>query len=402
MGYMTTSYWQKRGFSGVPVRPRTADTREKWDIAVIGGGLVGVATAYYLKKLGCDRVVILEKEFIGYGASGRNAGFILSGLAEPYSRLVVGMGAQSAKEITRATLENHRLIASAVTEKGIDCGYRKCGSYHLAVGEVEKRELEESVNLMLVDGFEVEYRSSVADSAGKSLGKYAGGFFNSADGKIDPFAFVRGLSDGLDAVEGFEVRRILKRDGLVEIYGKHESVSAEMAVIAVNGYSPLLDSYFEELVFPVRGQMLAVLPVGGVNLGDSTFYANFGYDYFRQVDDEAIIMGGLRDRFVADEVGYDDITSPALQSALEDYIKKNLGYKRFEVEARWGGLMGFTMDGLPLVGSLPHNSSVLAAVAFNGHGFGLGMAVARDLAAAIARNESSDLLKRFSLKRFTR
>ena len=64
--------------------------------------------------------------------------------------------------------------------------------------------------------------------------------------------------------------------------------------------------------------------------------------------------------------------------------------------------MANTIDGLPLVGSLPHNSSVIAAVGCNGHGFGLGMIIARDVAGAIMKNETSELLRKFSLRRFAR
>lgn len=398
---MTISYWQKRKSAAGAKRNLPAPP-DRCDIAVIGGGLIGTATAHYLKKFGCDRVVVLEKNFIGYGASGRNAGFILSGLAEPYSRLVVAMGRESARELMKSTLENHDLIAEAVEDKSIRCGYSRSGSYHLAITEAEKSELHETVDLMVSDGFDVEFRSEVRGAAGERLKKFMGGFFNPADGKLDPFAFVNGLSEGLDAVEGFDVRSITRQNGLLEIAGSDKKVRAEMAVIAVNAYAPLLDRYFENLVFPVRGQMLATSPMKKNLLGHSTYYANFGYDYFRQVDDQAVIMGGLRDRFVEKEVGYDDITNPDLQKGLEEYIENRLGIGEFSVESRWGGVMGFTIDGLPLVGALPHNSSVVAAVGYNGHGFGLGMLVARDLARAIMRNETSDILRRFSLKRISR
>jgi glycine/D-amino acid oxidase-like deaminating enzyme len=146
--------------------------------------------------------------------------------------------------------------------------------------------------------------------------------------------------------------------------------------------------------------MLATSPIAGNLLGESIFYANFGYDYFSQPPDNTILMGGLRDKFIQQEIGYDDSLNPDLQSGLENYIRHNLGIGTFEVKTRWSGVMGTTIDGLPLVGALPHNSAVLAAVGFNSHGFGLGMVIARDLAVAIMNNETSDILKKFSLKRF--
>lgn len=397
---MTLSYWQRlagvRKGGPADITPRY----KSYDIVVIGAGLVGIATAYYLRQLGCDRVLVLEKEFIGYGASGRNAGFLLSGLAEPYSRLVVGMGGDSAREIFSSTIENHDLIARAVSDNKINCEYKRSGSYHLAITDVERGELEESVSLLKRDGFDAEYLPTIQGAAGSRLKGYLGGFFSPVDGRINPFALVKGLAGNIEIIEGFEVKQIVKTDTAVELIGEKGKIRSVMVVLATNGYAPLLESYFENLVFPVRGQMLATLPLADNLLGESIYYANFGYDYFSQVSDYTILMGGLRNRFIHQETGYDDSLNPDLQNGLEDYIRDDLGIGAFRVDTRWSGVMGNTIDGLPLVGALPRNSAVLAAVGFNSHGFGLGMVVARDLATAIMKNETSDILKRFSLKRF--
>ncbi len=387
-----------------PVRRSTPDSNspryESYDIVVIGAGLVGIATAYYLRQLGCDRVLVLEKEFIGYGASGRNAGFLLSGMAEPYSRLLVGMGKDSAREIFSSTIENHDLIARSVSDNNIDCGYERSGSYHLATSEVERGELEESVDLLKRDGFDAEYLPAIRGPVGSRLKDYLGGFFSPGDGRINPFAFVKGLARNIEVIEGFEVQQMKKTDAAVELIGEKGKIRSVMVVLAINGYAPLLESYFESLVFPVRGQMLATSPMEENLLGESIYYANFGYDYFSQPPDKTILMGGLRNRFIQNETGYDDSLNPDLQSGLEDYIRDNLGIEAFKVDSRWSGVMGYSIDGLPLVGALPRNNAVLAAVGFNSHGFGLGMVIARDLATAIMKNETSDILKRFSLKRF--
>jgi glycine/D-amino acid oxidase-like deaminating enzyme len=396
---MTRSYWHIKNNSLIS-RKIATDCPSRVDVAVIGGGLVGIATAYYLKGMGCQHVAVLEKNFVGHGASGRNAGFLLSGMAEPYSRLVVGMGQESARMLTRATIENHDLIARAIADNKIDCDYRRSGSYHLAVSEIEANELKDSVELLRRDGFEGEYIESnqLRDRIG--FGSYSGAFFNSIDGNLDPFAYVNGLAAGLDVIEQFDVKQIGRGSGGVEISDGRRSVLAEMAILATNAYSPLIDTNFEKWIFPVRGQMLAVSSNCGNSLSDKTYYANFGYDYFRQALDGTIVMGGLRNRFVNTEVGFEDSTTSELQGGLENYIAHNLNVEKFAVNARWSGVMGNTIDGLPLVGPLPHNSAVIAAVGYNGHGFGLGMIVARDLARAVVRGETSDLLRKFSLKRF--
>lgn len=395
---MTISYWQAKNRQLRHLRQQ--EHSGEYDIAVVGGGLMGIATAYHLKSLGCDRVVVLEKEYVGYGASGRNAGFLLSGMAEPYSRLAVGLGPEWAKALMRATLENHDLISEAVKREKINCDYRKAGSYHLAVSDVEMRELSESVELLHKDGFCGEIVDSKAISEKLGLGNYVGGYFCPEDGCLDPYAFVNGLAQGLDIIEGFEVKSIRKTASRIEVVGKERAIKAEMAVLAINAYSPVLDGFFKEMIFPVRGQMLAAGSRTGGKLGDATYYANFGYDYFRQSADDIFLMGGLRDKFIETEVGFDDQTNPALQFGLEGYLRTNICLDRFDVLHRWSGVMANTVDGLPLVGTLPHNSSVIAAVGCNGHGFGWGMIIARDVARAIMKNEMSELLNRFSIKRF--
>lgn len=398
---MTESYWQIKNRSGQIPRP-SVDIPDRCDVAIIGGGLVGISAAYFLKALGCQNVVALEKRYVGYGASGRNAGFLLAGMAEPYSRLVVGMGRENARFLMRVTMENHRLVAKAIDALHIQCDYQNPGSYHLAISDVERRELIESVELQKEDGFPGEFiePEHLRDQIG--FGNYNGGYFYPDDGNLDPFAFVQGLSQGLRIVEEYAVNSIRKSGGMVEISDGRRPIKAEMAILATNAYSPLLDDFFAQMIFPVKGQMLAARTENRNPLGKRTYYANFGYDYFRQSPDHTILMGGLRNLFIDSEVGFYDALNPDLQKGLENYLKAQIGIGDFEVLARWTGVMGNTIDGLPLVGPLPHNNGVLAAVGCNGHGFGLGMIMARDVANAIMKGETSELLKKFSLKRFLR
>ncbi|UCE66055.1 MAG: FAD-binding oxidoreductase [Candidatus Zixiibacteriota bacterium] len=392
---MTRSFWQIKGETRSAPRA-DSEIPAKCDIAVIGGGLTGIATAYYLRMLGCQDVIVLEKDFVGFGASGKNAGFLLAGLSEPYSRLVVGMGPEWAIRLMKTTLENHDLIAEAIAANKIKCDYERSGSVHLASSDVERKEYDDTLELLNRDGF----RADPIDKLPSRLSGFSGGYYFPQDGKLDPFAFVRGLSNGIQVAEGFEAVELRKTGVSVEIIGKGGRLKSEMAIIATNGYLPLLDGFFEGLIFPVRGQMMATFPLAKNVLGKAVFYANFGYDYFRQSVGNNIIIGGLRNRYLKEEIGFDDAINNPLQSDLSTYLNERLGVNDFRIMTRWSGLMGDTIDGLPIVGALPHNSSVIAAAGFNGHGFGLAMVVARDLAKAILKGERSDVLDRFSLRRF--
>jgi glycine/D-amino acid oxidase-like deaminating enzyme len=392
---MTKSFWQIKSEMRWS-HPRETGIPAKCDIAIIGGGLTGIAAAYYLRALDCRDVVVLEKDFVGYGASGRNAGFLVAGLSEPYSRLVIGMGPEWAIKLMNATIENHNLIAEAISRINIACDYEKSGSIHLASSEVERKEYDDTLEMLNRDGF----KADPIDKLPSRLSGFSGGYFFPQDGKLDPFAFVRGLSKEIRVVEDFEVLELRKSGTSVEIISKRGKLKSEMAIIATNGYAPLLDGFFQQLIFPVRGQMMATSPLTKNVLGDAVFYANFGYDQFRQSIDNNIVMGGLRNLYLKEEIGFDDEVNNALQRDLCSYIIERLGVNDFEVAARWSGLRGDTRDGLPIVGALPHNGSVITAAGFNGHGFGLGMIVTRDLAKAILTGERSELLDRFSLRRF--
>src|SRR5438128_3436863 len=101
------------------------------DVAVVGGGISGASLAWQLRRRGLS-VVVVERARLAWGASGRNAGFLLVGLAEPYRALVERLGRERARAALEASRENHRGIAEAVEEDGLACGYLSRGSRLLA------------------------------------------------------------------------------------------------------------------------------------------------------------------------------------------------------------------------------------------------------------------------------
>lgn len=119
-------------------------------------------------------------------------------------------------------------------------------------------------------------------------------------------------------------------------------------------------------------------------------YAHHGYIYFRQLRDGRLLLGGWRHEFAEREAGYADETTEEVQGSLERFLLKYFPETEgLPVEARWAGTMGFSVDGLPLVGALPEDERVGYAVGYTGHGFGLALEVTRRAVRLMLRGESA-------------
>ena len=121
------------------------------DVLVIGGGITGVSLLHHLGRRGVSAVLV-ERSHLAAGASGRNAGFLLAGVADNYSHAVITFGRSEAREIWALTNENHDRVIEAVGSA--DIGHRRLGSLTLAASDSEAKALEESCELLREDGFE--------------------------------------------------------------------------------------------------------------------------------------------------------------------------------------------------------------------------------------------------------
>ena len=128
-------------------------------------------------------------------------------------------------------------------------------------------------------------------------------------------------------------------------------------------------------------------------------YANSYLDYFRQLPNGSLLIGGFRQLEKETEVGYSDHITPVIQQALHDFVEKHLPqYKGKKVTHRWAGIMGFSQDGEPLVGALPEDSQVFFCGGYTGHGLGMSFHVGQKLAGMIFDKPIPDWL---SSRRFT-
>ena len=350
-------------------RPRPDPPPGRADVCIVGGGISGVAALHWCRTRDLD-AILLERGHLAAGASGRNAGFLLAGVAENYARAVVAHGRELATAVWHFTRENHRLIRALVATA--DVGYARRGSWTLAASAEEAESLEEAATLLAEDGLPGRW----ARDPPEQLAHLRGGLFTPDDGEVDPVRLVAAIAAPHRSriFEEVEVTGLIPGGGGVAVRHSQGELRASRVIIATNAHASELMPAIP--IAPVRAQMLATAAGRGTRLGPPA-YAEWGYRYWRELDDGRVLVGGMRHRARAAEVGTVCGPTATLQTLLDGELG-NLGVSA-PVRHRWAGIMGFSPDGLPLAGPLPSSPGVLLLGGYTGHGMGFAVHAARGL-----------------------
>src|ERR1700730_5029954 len=257
---LSTPFWPR------PSERYPGQLPDRVDVLVIGGGITGVSLLHHLERRGIDAVLV-ERYHLAAGASGRNAGFLLAGVADCYAEAVRIFGRSRARDIWNMTVENHIEEIEAVA--GQDVGHRRTGSAILASGDQEAAQLAESVQLLREDAFDYAWD-------GRRL-------TNPMDGEVTPSllvgAFARQAPAGA-VREGVEVTAIEPGKGDVLVQAGDAECRAGCVILAPTAYTP--QPLPQIAIQPRRAQMLASTPQGG-GLCDMPTYSHFGYRYWRKL-----------------------------------------------------------------------------------------------------------------------
>lgn len=351
------------------------------DVCIVGAGIVGCTLATQLTRAG-KSVVVLEARDVALGASGRNAGFIATLLEPTYHHQIEDLGPDGARELRVLGLRNRAIVKQFLDDYGV--WYEQNGSMIVSVSEEEQQELVDEAAALRRDGFDVELFDHDPTSHG-----FFGAIYEARDLATQPYKLVTAIAEhsGATIISNCSVWKIEPGDDCVIVNGQRATVRAQQVCLCTNAYSPAIDPHFSEFVAPKRAQILTTAPVP--RFLDVPVSAEWGYQYFRQLPDGRFLMGGKRNKFLEQEVGYNDVeTSPALQAELGRFIAEHFPeLSGVPVERRWSGILGFTPDHLPLVGHLPDVPDVFFAVGFNGEGMAMGAAAA-ERAAALMLNDT--------------
>jgi gamma-glutamylputrescine oxidase len=358
-----------------PSRPVDSGSQDEVDVAVIGAGITGVSCALALARGGLS-VRVHDARGIAEGASGRNGGFALRGGAARYDVARETYGSEAAKELWQRTEEALDRLEAVAGD-----AFRRTGSLRLAADDEERDEIRLEYEALRDDGFAAEW----GDELSHLRPDFRGAIFHQPDGSLQPGRFVRGLA-AQAAAEGVAFREQHRVASLDEL-------EAEQIVIATDGSGRGLLTELDDAIWPARGQVITTEPLSE-RLFDCPHYARHGFDYWQQLVDGRIVLGGFRDFSILTEMTDDETTTEPIQDALDTFLVELLGYMP-EVTHRWGGIFGLTQDLLPLVGRVPGHEGTWIAAGYSGHGNVLGF-MCGELVASALLGEGDDLLELFS------
>jgi glycine/D-amino acid oxidase-like deaminating enzyme len=264
-------WWTDLGGLPAPRPPLPGDTDA--DVCVVGAGYTGLWTAYELRRAEpALRVVVLEREVAGYGASGRNGGWLLGELSTG-GRLRAAAGEQAVADLQRAAAETVDEVAEACLREGIDCDLVKGGSLTVARTDAQWERLQSAGRGELLDAEAAAARVRVAGLRGARFMPHCA--------RIHPAKLCRGLAAAAER-HGATIHERTPALSIApgHVRTPHGEVHARWVVRATEGYTPVLPGARRDLL-PLRSSMIVTEAL------DDATWAQIGWEGCETIDDAA-------------------------------------------------------------------------------------------------------------------
>jgi glycine/D-amino acid oxidase-like deaminating enzyme len=368
----------------------------KTDVVVVGGGLTGTSAALRLAKSGV-KVILLEAQTLGWGASSRNGGQALSCLHHNLTDLIKQYGIDRATAMFQTAVQAAEAVKRIIREEGIDCGYERCGHIEAASKPAHFRKLlEEQETLARIAGFKTQIipKRGMAFELGTAI--YHGLMINERSGKVQPAKFVQGMGmaaerAGADIHEATRVLGIERKGDLPSYNGTRfvirtdrGTVEAKEVFIAANAWSGEIIPHFRRRVFPVESFIIATKPLREDVARRLIPKNRVVYDtknmvaYYRLSSDNRLVFGG--EGTASGSSAITNIT--ILRRGMVDVFPE---LKDVQIDYFWGGPLGMTMDQTPHAGQV---DGLWYAMCYVGHGVTLATYMGEQIANALLGKDS--------------
>jgi gamma-glutamylputrescine oxidase len=382
------SYYAATAARDQPQPPLSGSTR--CDVAIVGGGLAGLSAALDLRRQGRD-VVLLEARQVGFGASGRNGGQAIHGLACEQEVIESQLGLDEARRVWQMSLEALALLRERIAAHAIDCDWAD-GYLGLATSTRKANALSAWADRMAsVYGYPLTRITSAEMPAWIASPRYHGGIHDPQSGHLHPLKYTRGLARAAVAA-GVRVHEATPVNSLQHgptplLQTPQGEVRADQVLLAGNVYLQGLAPALQARVMPVGTYIACTEAMDPeraralIPSRSAVCDTNVVLDYFRPTADHRLLYGG--------RVSYSTATPADLAGSMRRRMVGSFPQLAdVPIEFAWGGFVDITMNRAPDFGRLGADGNVYYLQGFSGHGLALTGLAGRLVAEAMAGDAS--------------
>jgi glycine/D-amino acid oxidase-like deaminating enzyme len=355
------------------------------EAVVIGAGVGGLSCARRLAQQGIETLV-LERGTVASGASGRNGGFLLAGIAAFHVDARERLGAERARSIYQRTLDAQQEVYELAAELGATDAVRRVGLLRASVSEEEAEHVRRHAQALRADGFPAELveRDDLPPALRSS---FLNGCLTENDGALHPARWIRALARaaeqaGARICEGTPVRGPIRSPYEGDVLAAGRTVRARHVIVASDGALPALVPRYDGRVRARRLHMVATEPLRERVL-ERPLYSRWGFEYAQQTPDSRVLAGGFSDVDAAGSYTDRDEGSAAVWQRIEGWLREQLAVHE-NVTHRWVGTVGFSDDGLPYAGAMPGAPGLYVLGGYSGHGNVPGYLAGQEVADLVA------------------
>jgi len=368
--------------------PVARDFPQQADVAIIGAGFTGLSAARTLAKSGAS-VAVFDAQTIGWGASSRNGGMVLTGLKLPASTLIARYGKEATARMYAASLESIDFVEKLVREENIACDFARCGHLEVACKPKHFDDFRRSAD-ETARHFNHRQRLIPRDQLQSEIGSaiYHGGLVDESSAGVNPARLVAGLASAAERAGAaiFEHSHVeeIQREGARgwKIATQRGTLRAQNVFVATSGYTSRVTPTLQKKIIPIGSYIIVteVLPeklAAELSPRNRMIFDSKNYlYYYRLTPDRRMLFGG-RAAFFPE-------TSSTIRRSAEILRRGMLTVypqlRDAKIEYVWGGTLDFAFDIMPHAGQL---DGLHFSLGYAGHGVAMSTYLGDKIAHSI-------------------
>jgi glycine/D-amino acid oxidase-like deaminating enzyme len=374
MTLLEHNYWLTTARMPSPDAGRPLPSRA--DVALIGAGFTGLSAARTLAHRGA-RVAVLESETIGWGASSRNGGMVLTGMKLGVNQLISMYGRDLTRRMYAASLQTVDCVEQIVGEEAIDCDFSRCGHLEVACKQKHFDDYARQVEVIAREfnhQLRVVQRNELSTEIGSNI--YYGGMVDEVSAALNPARYVAGLGRAAmkagaeifehTLVEGLQ-RESIQGEAGWKIATSRGPLWAREVFVATSGYTGKATPALQKRIIPIGSFIITteILPEAlarELSPRNRMIYDSKNYlYYYRLTPDRRMLFGGRAAFFPETDQTIRRSAEILGRGMIEVYPQ----LRDAKIEYVWGGTLDFAFDIMPHAGQL---EGMYYAVGYAGHG----------------------------------